>query len=183
MGEPYREDAARYWKTSRVEAVSDGVFAIALTLLVIDLKIEPSQYRHLAHSLVDEWPGYLAYLTRFVTIGGVWIAHHNLFTRLKVVDSRMLMINLVLLMAVAFLPFPTGVLARALNSSAEAQHAAVVFYGLSALAVELLLGLLEYYPGTRSGLTIGDGAGPPAKRARHRRITVSTVAYIVSTTT
>jgi len=175
-----RNQAVRYWKTGRVEAVSDGVFAIALTLLVIDIRVAPGEYRHLVHALVEEWPGYLAYLTSFVTIGGVWLAHHSLFTRLKFIDSWLLTINLVLLMAVAFLPFPTGVLAQALNSSAEAQDSAVVFYGISALSVELVLGFLEHYPETRLGLTTDDGTREPARHTRHRRITISTIAYAVA---
>jgi uncharacterized membrane protein len=80
---------------------------------------------------VHEWPGYLAYVTSCLTIGGVWIAHHQLFSRLEYLDAVILVINLLLLMAVPFLPFPTGVLAQALNSKAEAQHTAIVFMGLA----------------------------------------------------
>src|SRR5262249_46940461 len=103
------------WEKNRVEAFSDGVFAIAITLLVLEITIEPDQYDHLWHALGQEWPAYLAYVTSFLTVGSVWIAHHSLFTYLRYVDPVLLRLNLLLLMAAAFLPFPTGVLAQALH--------------------------------------------------------------------
>jgi uncharacterized membrane protein len=177
-----REQSPPRWPKARVEAISDGVFAIAITLLVIEIKISPSEFRHLEHALVHEWPGYLANVTSFLTIGGVWISHHTLFTRAQFVDASMLVINLVLLMGVAFLPFPTGVLAQALNSPAEAQHAAIVFYGVSVIAVELLLGALGYYADQRSRVTVD--RQPESIRSqtqlRRRRVTASTIAYTVA---
>ncbi|MGO9792975.1 MAG: TMEM175 family protein [Solirubrobacteraceae bacterium] len=61
-------------ETTRIEAFSDGVFAIAITLLLLEIRIDPSEFAHLRHALVDEWPGYLAYVTSFLTIGSLWIA-------------------------------------------------------------------------------------------------------------
>ena len=95
-------------ETGRVEAFSDGVFAIAITLLVLEIRLEPEDFSHLFRALLDEWPAYLAYVTSFMTVGSVWIAHHRLFTRLRFVDPVLLRLNL-LSMAVAFLPFPTAV--------------------------------------------------------------------------
>ena len=69
----------------------------------------------------------------------VWIAHHNLFTRLKYVDAALLRLNMLLLMAAAFLPFPTAVLAEALDASNRAERTAIAFYGLTVLVIELLL--------------------------------------------
>jgi TMEM175 potassium channel family protein len=167
---------------ARVEAISDGVFAIAITLLVIEIKINPSEYGHLEHALVQEWPGYLAYVTSFLTIGGVWIAHHKLFSRLEFADPVMLVINLVLLMSVAFLPFPTGVLAQALNAPAEAQHTAVVFYGASVVAVELMLGFLEHYAHLpRRAVVDGQSAQRESQdRRQRRRVTASTIGYAIA---
>jgi uncharacterized membrane protein len=68
----------RRWETSRVEAFSDGVLAIAITLLVLEIRIEPDQYEHLWRAIREEWPAYFAYLTSFLTVGSVWLAHHNL---------------------------------------------------------------------------------------------------------
>ena len=70
------------WDKGRVEVFSDGVFAIAITLLVLDISLAPSDYDHLRHALLNEWPAYLAYVTSFLTVGSVWIAHHSLFSRL-----------------------------------------------------------------------------------------------------
>lgn len=181
MNDAEREPSALRWPKTRVEAISDGVFAIAITLLVIEIKIDPGEFRHLEHALVHEWPGYLAYVTSFLTIGGVWLAHHGLFTRLALVEAKMLVINLVLLMAVAFLPFPTGVLAQALNSPAEAQHTAIIFYGASAIAVELLLGALEWSADEPSRIGL-DRHGEEIGRQTHlrRRVSISTIAYAVA---
>jgi len=126
------------WGTGRVEAFSDGVFAIAITLLVLELKIDPSDYDHLAHALLHEWPAYLAYVTSFLTVGGVWLSHHGLFSRLRYVDGLLLRINLLLLLVVSFLPFPTGVLAQALHANDRAERVAIGFYGLTALALDMV---------------------------------------------
>ena len=109
--------APPHWETNRVEAFSDGVFAIAITLLVLEINVAPSDFEHLGRALVDEWPAYLAYVTSFLTVGSVWIAHHDLFTRLRFIDPVMLRLNLLLLMAAAFLPFPTAVLAQSFHAS------------------------------------------------------------------
>lgn len=182
MNEPDQEQSPQGWQPTRVEAISDGVFAIAITLLVIEIKLNPSEFSHLEHALVHEWPGYLAYVTSFLTIGGVWIAHRNLFTHVQFVDEMILVINLVLLMAVAFLPFPTGVLAQALNSPAEAEHTAIVFYGASVIVVELVLGALEYYVDSRGRFTIDRRSESIASETqqRRRRVIVSTIAYAVA---
>ena len=73
-----------HWSTGRVEAFSDGVLAIAITLLVLEIKIEPHALEHPWQAIADEWPSYLAYVTSFLTIGGVWMAHHALFHHLQV---------------------------------------------------------------------------------------------------
>jgi uncharacterized membrane protein len=78
------------------------VFAIAITLLVLDIRIEPSEYDELRDALLREWPAYLAYVTSFLTVGSVWLAHHNLFTHLRYVDPVLLRLNLLLLLAAAF---------------------------------------------------------------------------------
>jgi uncharacterized membrane protein len=151
---------------------------------VLEIRIAPSEFAHLRHALVEEWPGYLAYVTSFLTLGRVWIAHHNLFTRLRFADSMLLRLNLVLLMLTAFLPFPTGILAQALNDATEeAVQTAVVFYGLTALAMEMLLGALVRYADTRPVLT-GDhrtrqAAGAPS-RGRIWRISLTAGIYVVA---
>jgi uncharacterized membrane protein len=151
------------WETNRVEAFSDGVLAIAITLLVLEISIEPEQYDHLARALVNEWPSYLAYVTSFFTVGSVWIAHHDLFARLKYIDPVLLRLNLVLLLAAAFLPFPTAVLSQSFEAGESAERAAVVFYGATALVIELILRSMITYAATRPELV--EGPAPTVPRA------------------
>ncbi len=127
------------WDTSRTEAFSDGVFAIAVTLLVLDLTVPQDEVqKHLAHGILHEWPGYLGYVTSFVVVGGLWLAHHGIFGRLRFVNSRVMRINLLLLLLVSFLPFPTRLMAQAIRD-ANAERTAVIFYGLTLTAVSLTI--------------------------------------------
>jgi uncharacterized membrane protein len=157
----------KHWDTGRVEAFSDGVFAIAITLLVLEIKIEPDQFDDLRGALLDEWPAYLAYITSFLTVGSVWIAHHNLFSRLKYVDPILLRLNLFLLLVAAFLPFPTAVLAESFDASAHAERTAVVFYGAIALLIELLLRAAVHYANSRPELSGDTQAEPGRTGFRH----------------
>ena len=159
------------WATGRIEAFSDGVFAIAITLLVLDIKIEPSQFDHLWRALGEEWPSYLAYVTSFLTVGGVWLAHHGLFSRLQAVDPVLMRLNLLLLMAVSFLPFPTGLMAGALQGSASAERAAVVVYGATAVLIEVLGAAAWRYAASRPGL-LADHTAPLPETAQRRRGTL-----------
>ena len=150
----------------RVETFSDGVFAIAITLLVLEIKIAPADFDHLRKALVHEWPAYLAYVTSFLTVGSVWIAHHNLFSRLRFIDPTMLRLNLLLLMATSFLPFPTSVLAEALHAGGTAERTAVVFYGAAAFVIELVLRANMRYAESRPDLTATPTGSVPAAPAR-----------------
>ena len=129
------------WSTGRLEAFSDGVFAIAITLLVLEIGVPASSFDHLWRGIAHEWPSYLAYVTSFITIGGIWMAHHALFRCLQYADAMVMRVNLVLLMAVSFLPFPTGLMAEAIRDT-DAERAAVVFYGLTLLLISVLLRVL-----------------------------------------
>ena len=131
------------WDTGRIEAFSDGVFAIAITLLVLDIDVPPSAYDHLFRGFADQWPAYLAFATSFMTIGGIWMLHHAVFRRLRYANTAVMRINLVLLMTVSFLPFPTRIVAGAIES-ASAERAAVVIYGGSVLAISVTFGALSY---------------------------------------
>ena len=117
-----------YWGTGRTEAFSDGVFAIAITLLILEVDVPETAFDNLWRGIADQWPSYLAYATSFITIGGIWLAHHGIFRRLQYANTPLMLINLLLLMAVSFLPFPTKLMAEAIHSS-DAERAAVIFYG------------------------------------------------------
>jgi hypothetical protein len=96
------------WSTGRTEAFSDGVFAIAITLLVLDLSIPATEFHDLWGAIVGEWPAYLAYATSFLTIGGIWLTHHGIFARVQYVDRRLMTLNLLLLMGSRSCPSRRG---------------------------------------------------------------------------
>lgn len=129
------------WDTGRTEAFSDGVFAIAITLLVLEIGIPASEFDDLWSAILHEWPAYLGYATSFLTIGGLWLAHHGIFRRLRYANNAVMRINLLLLMAVAFLPFPTRLVAEAIRDR-NAERAAAIFYGLCLLAIAVLFSAL-----------------------------------------
>jgi len=93
------------------------VFAIAITLLVLELGVPESDFKDLSHGIAHEWPSYLAYATSFLTIGAIWMAHHGIFRRLQAANQRVIVTNLLLLMAVSFLPFPTKLMAEAIRTA------------------------------------------------------------------
>jgi uncharacterized membrane protein len=114
---------------NRLEAFSDGVFAIAITLLVLDLEVPTPGHGHLGHELLQNWPSYAAYVVSFLTIGIIWINHHATFGRLRAVDHSILMWNLALLMTVGILPFTTALMAEYLKESSGEGLAAAVYAG------------------------------------------------------
>jgi uncharacterized membrane protein len=130
------------WETTRTEAFSDGVFAIAITLLVLDIGVSQSELRDLWRGIAHQWPAYLGYATSFITIGGIWLAHHAVFRRLQYANTAVMRINLALLMAIAFLPFPTRLVAEAMHQPEGSERAAVIFYGASLLVISLLFSAL-----------------------------------------
>ena len=110
--------------TGRMETFSDGVFAIAATLLVLEFSLGPG--RDVGAQLLHIWPAYFAYVTSFVTIGIIWMNHHHTVSLLGRVDRTMLFVNNLLLLTIAFLPFPTRLVAGHLNRSGE-QPATVAY--------------------------------------------------------
>jgi len=143
------------------------VFAIAITLLVLEINIDPEDFDHLWRAVGEEWPSYLAYVTSFLIVGGVWLAHHRLFSHLRYIDSTLMRINILLLMVAAFLPFPTGLLAEAFDASREAERTAVVVYGLTAGVIEALLGVAWRYASANPSLHHGDAPPPRGALRRH----------------
>ncbi|HET6793879.1 MAG TPA: TMEM175 family protein, partial [Acidimicrobiales bacterium] len=128
-------------ETARIEAFSDGVFAIAITLLILDVRV-PAGTSPLSHRLLHNWPSYLAYLISFLIIGIMWANHHGIFELIGRTSHGLIVANLMLLMCVAFIPFPTSVLADNLRSGTADQRTAAVFYNatftLTAVAYNLL---------------------------------------------
>jgi uncharacterized membrane protein len=110
----------------RVETLSDGVFAIAITLLVLTIA-QPGNYNHLAQELADRWPGFAAYVVSFAVIGIMWFNHHSIFAHFERVDRGLVYLNLLLLMTIVFIPYPTGIFGQALQKGQGAQTAAVFY--------------------------------------------------------
>jgi len=127
------EDHLHPNETQRIEAFSDGVFAIAITLLIIEIGVpHVSGNESLASALGDLWPSYGAYVLSFVMIGIYWVNHHSLFRLFVRTDHYFLMLNVFFLMAIAFLPFPTAVLGEYLDN-AQQRDAAVRLYSFGLL--------------------------------------------------
>jgi TMEM175 potassium channel family protein len=113
--------------TGRLESFSDGVMAVAITLLVLGITVPPD---HLGHKLAHNWPTYLAYVTSFITIGIIWINHHVMIGRLARTDHSILMLNLVLLLTIAVIPFGTSLVAAYLRRGHGANLAAGIYAGI-----------------------------------------------------
>jgi uncharacterized membrane protein len=127
QGPPPRK--ARLAESTRVEAFSDGVFAIVITLLVIEIHRPSVPPGGLGTALLHAWPSYAAYALAFLYVGVCWLNHHRLFQDIAKVDSNLNWINLGILGTTALLPFPTGILAEAYHSGTLMdQRAAVVLY-------------------------------------------------------
>jgi uncharacterized membrane protein len=146
---------------ARLVAFSDAVFAITITLLVLEIR-PPADYDNLLHGLLALWPSYLAYAVTFLFIGQVWANHHVMFDHIRAADRVVLLLNTLLLMVVAFLPFATSVLAGAFRNS-HGQRTAGVFYGLAFWVTALTFNAVWQYT-CRNGL-VGkdlDSAGASA---------------------
>jgi uncharacterized membrane protein len=124
-------------------AFSDAVFAITVTLLVLEIR-PPTDYENLLHGLVQLWPSYLAYAVTFLFIGQVWANHHVMFDHIRAADRFVLLLNTVLLMVVVFLPFATSVLAGAFRDG-HGQRTAVAFYGIAFTATALTFNAVWQY--------------------------------------
>jgi TMEM175 potassium channel family protein len=127
--------------TSRLETFSDGVFAIAATLLVLEFSVNTRRGApSLGHQLLHNWHPYLAYTTSFLTIGIIWINHHHVMETIARVDRTFLFINTLLLLVVAFIPFPTRLVAEALT-----ERAAAYAYGTTLLLMAVAFNVLWTY--------------------------------------
>jgi uncharacterized membrane protein len=133
---------------ARAEAFSDGIFAIAATLLVLDLGV-PKPDPTLLDGFLHEWPAYAAYATSFLTIGIIWVNHHGVLERLDRIDRGMLFLNVVFLLFVALIPFPTKVLANYLQAGGDYAHVAAAAYGVAMILMGMAFSALNYYASAR----------------------------------
>ena len=150
---------------SRLEAFSDGVFAVAITLLALDLTVEGPGHGHLIDQLYDKWPAFLAYLISFFTIGIIWVNHHALVRSIVKVDRMLLFVNLVLLLFVVLIPFATSTEADYFpHNDQDAKLAAVLYSGVF-LGMSAGFGLILEW--TLHGERVSQPL-PPGRRGRAR---------------
>jgi uncharacterized membrane protein len=156
--------------TSRVEAFSDGVFAVAITLLVLNIQIpqvpEAVASGEFLHKLVDVWPKLLIYILSFVIVGIYWVGHHNTFHYIKRSDRTLLWLNILLLMCIVFIPFPTGLVGQY-----PQQQTSVVIYGGTLVITGLALQLLWWYATSRYRLVDREIDPQLVRRATRRNLT------------
>jgi uncharacterized membrane protein len=163
---------------TRLEAFSDGVFAIAITLLIIEVRPPDSATGELAGDLVSLWPSYAAYVVSFAIIGIIWVNHHDIFGRIITVDRPLLFLNLLLLLTVAFLPFPTALLGEYIRQGDNA-HIAAAVYGANMTAIGLAFIAMWTYLARVPALLVPEVGAEGARRAR-RAATIGPVVYGVS---
>ena len=159
----------------RLEAFSDGVFAIAITLLVLDIAVHPPGTP--LQQVLRAWPAYLGYVVSFLTIGAAWIAHSALTERLTRSDPIFLRINLLVLMGVTFLPFPTRLVAEALRDR-DAERVAATIYGLTLLAIRVLGIALDRY--ARREQMYSKPSEGEELRSVQRKSVAAVVGYLVA---
>jgi uncharacterized membrane protein len=163
---------------NRLEAFSDGVFAIAITLLVLEIHVPEAGAGGLWHALTEEWTSFAAFAVSFLVIGIVWINHHGVIDHLQRTNRTVLYLNLLLLFSVAFLPFPTGLLAEHLDAGIDEEVAAAVYMGaMSLLAVSFSM-LWTYI--TRRRQELGVDLTASEIRRRTRLFTAGTPVYLAS---
>jgi uncharacterized membrane protein len=164
---------------ARVEAFSDGVFAIAITLLALTIHIpatEEVKQGELARALLSQWPVYLAYLSSFITILLMWMSHHSLFRYVVRIDYLFLVINGLLLLGVALVPVPTTILARFVETPPPDSSLAAALYSAMFFYIAILFNILFNYASADSRLT--EGFENP--RAAKLRYNLGPVLYLVA---
>lgn len=168
--------------TARLEAFSDAVMAIAVTILVLELRVpegapEATEWK-LQHALMEQWPSYVSYAMSFVVLGLTWASHHRVFRYITRVDWRFLLLNLLFLMVVAFVPYPTALVAKYLPSE-TGRSIAVMFYGGVMTAFALSYNAMWWYA-SAGGRLLSNDVDPQAVRRVTRQFAVALAGYPIS---
>jgi uncharacterized membrane protein len=165
--------------TGRIETFSDGVFAIAITLLIIEIGVPHAEgTESLFDKLIELWPSYLGYAISFLVIGTVWANHHNRFRLISSSDHILLFLNIVFLMCVAFLPFPTALLAEYIREEEYRITAVAVYSGTLAVTAVFFTALWLYAAGNYR--LVYRAVDPLLLRAMTRRYVLGMLAYILA---
>ncbi|WP_217548180.1 TMEM175 family protein [Streptomyces sp. GbtcB6] len=163
-------------ESGRVEAFSDGVFAIAVTLLVLDIKVpKTAEGDSLWQALGAQWPSYAAYVVSFLVVGIMWVNHHQLFSYVARVDRKLMFLNLLVLMVVSAVPWPTAMLAEYLREDASS-HAAAAVYSLVMVLMAAAFQALWWHL-TRTGHLFDARVDVEAARATRARFALGSLGY------
>jgi uncharacterized membrane protein len=172
-------------ETQRIEAFSDGVYAIAITLLVLDLKPaidkalpEPAAHNSLFGAMLLQWPLLAAFVTSFATIGIMWLNHHRLFNIITRSDHLLVILNLLLLFAVTVVPFPTALLGEHYNSSELFREATLIYSGTFLLAAIAYNVLWRY--ATHGGRLLDKNVDMQAVKRIDRQYLAGPLFYLVA---
>src|SRR5215471_12855867 len=163
-------------ETARIEAFSDGVFAIAITLLILEIRVPRPADGPLGVQLMRQWPSYVSFMISFCFIGIMWVNHHRLFNHIRRSDNLLMLFNLLLLLGVTFVPFPTSVLAAHLGHAD--QRLACVFYGGTYFAIAIFFNLLWRYASSPGRRLMDHGADAKGIEAITRQYALGPVAYL-----
>jgi uncharacterized membrane protein len=164
--------------SGRLEAFSDGVFAVAITLLALDLAVAGPGHGSLAHQLADQWPSFVAYVVSFFVIGITWVNHHALVDTFVKVDRYLLFLNLVLLMFVVAIPFATSTMATYLRNGGNDAHIAAALYGAVLEGMAVSFGSIFVWSVRRDRRLVPLPEG--AVRTAVLRFGLGTIAYLVA---
>ena len=160
----------------RIEAFSDGVFAIAITLLVLEIKVPEPGEEGLTHALADQWPAYASYVVSFFTIGIIWFNHHAVFANLARADRSLLLLNLLLLAWVALIPWPTSLIGEYMRQGGADERVAALVYAGTMAAMGLTFGALWRYA-TAERRLVDTALSDAEIRHRTRRFTLGGPVY------
>src|SRR5262245_33937449 len=166
--------------TSRLEAFSDGVFAIAITLLVLEIPVPKVEDGGLPDALIDQWPAYAAYLVSFAIIGIIWVNHHAVFGCVRQVDRGLLFLNLNLLLWVALIPWPTRLLAEYMQAGGRDERAAALVYALTMTLMGVSFGGMWLYITSHAEVAAVAQLAPSEVRSRTRRFLLGAPLYALS---
>jgi uncharacterized membrane protein len=163
---------------NRLEAFSDGVLAIAITLLVLEIGVPEAGEGGLWHGLTEQWPSFATFAVSFFGIGVIWVNHHGVLDHLKRANRTVLFLNLLLLFSVAFIPFPTALLAEHLDAGVDEEVAAAVYMGAMSLMAFSFSALWIYITTHRQEL--GVDLGDEEIRRRTRLFIAGAPVYLAS---
>jgi uncharacterized membrane protein len=163
--------------TQRLEALSDGVMAIAATLLVLEIgAVELHDDEGLFQAIVDLWPSFVAYIVSFTVIALIWVAHHSMFARVVSVDRPLVFLNLALLLGIGFIPWPTSVLADYISEGGTDAAVATALYSLTMTLIGIVfLGMWAHL--VRNPDRTADDVTPEQLRRSLRFAWLSPIVY------